>query len=176
MDTRTEEQRSRIMAAVRSKDTGPEMLVRRFLWSNGLRYRVNVSSLPGTPDIALSRHKVAIFVHGCFWHGHAGCSRGKLPKSRLDYWSAKVNANKNRDAETKERLEGSGWKHLVIWECQLRTQKASSVALPQLLEEIRTISAESGAVPTSKLGKPLLSSQVIVRGDLALSSVKGQFQ
>ena len=164
------------MAAVRSKDTGPEMLVRRFLWSNGLRYRVNVSSLPGTPDITLSRDKVAIFVHGCFWHGHAGCSRGKLPKSRLDYWSAKVNANKNRDAETKERLEGSGWKHLVIWGCQLRTQKASSVTLPQLLEEIRTISAESETGPTSTLGKPMLTSQVIVRDDLTLSAVKGQFQ
>jgi DNA mismatch endonuclease (patch repair protein) len=144
------------MGAVRSRDTGPEMLVRRFLWSNGLRYRVNVSSLPGTPDIALSRHRVAIFVHGCFWHGHAGCSRGKLPKSRLDYWSAKVNSNKKRDVEIKERFEGSGWKHLVVWECQLRTQKASSVALPELLKEIRTISAESGAGLIPRFGNPIL--------------------
>ncbi len=149
MDTRSKEQRSRIMAAVRSKDTGPEMLVRRFLWSNGLRYRVNVSSLPGTPDIAFSRHKIAIFVHGCFWHGHTGCSRGKLPKSRLDYWGAKVKANKSRDAETKARLEGSGWKHLVVWECQLRTQKVSSVTLPKLLEELRSISVEMGSVHAS---------------------------
>ena len=149
MDTRTKEERSRIMASVRSKNTGPEVLVRRFLWSNGLRYRVNVSSLPGTPDITVSRRKVAIFVHGCFWHGHSGCSRGKLPKSRLDYWSAKVNANKNRDATIKERLEECGWRHLVIWECQLRTQKASSVTLPLLLEQICTIPAEIVARPAS---------------------------
>ncbi len=142
MDTRTEKQRSKIMAAVRSKNTGPELRVRRYLWSKGLRYRVNVASLPGTPDIVLSRHKLAIFVHGCFWHSHAGCPRGKLPKSRTDYWSNKVDANKARDTKIKETLEQDGWRHLVVWECQIRTKGAASVALPKLLEEISTICAE----------------------------------
>lgn len=139
MDTRTEEERSQIMAAVRSKNTTPEILVRRFLWSKGLRYRVNVPSLPGTPDIVLSRCNLAIFIHGCFWHGHEDCARGRLPKSRLDYWSTKVTTNRTRDAKIKERLEQYGWRHLVIWECQIRTKKAASVALPKLFEEICTL-------------------------------------
>ena len=138
MDTRTQEERSRIMAAVHSKNTGPELLVRRFLWSKGMRYRLHASNVPGTPDITLRRHKLAIFVHGCFWHGHVGCPRGRLPKSRLEYWSAKIDANKKRDLETAEQLNQEGWHQVVIWECQLRTQQTASTTLSQLWSEIRS--------------------------------------
>ena len=139
MDTRSKEKRRQIMAAVRSKDTEPEMLVRRFLWSRGMRYRVHVANVPGTPDLAVRRHKLAIFIHGCFWHGHDGCSRGKLPKSRLEYWDAKIQANKHRDSLIAEQLNREGWYQLIVWECQLRTQQAASTALPQLLDNIRLI-------------------------------------
>ncbi len=132
------------MAAVHSKDTRPELLVRRFLWSKGIRYRLHAANVLGTPDIAVRRHRLAIFVHGCFWHGHEGCSRGRLPKSRLEYWGTKIDANKCRDAATAEQLSLEGWHRLVIWECQLRTQQAAAIALPQLWSEIRSICPEIG--------------------------------
>jgi len=137
VDTRSKEKRSEIMAAVHSKDTGPEMLVRRYLWSKGMRYRVHAADIPGRPDIAVRRHKLAIFVHGCFWHGHEDCPRGRLPKSRLDYWGPKIDANKKRDAAIAEQLKREGWHQLVVWECQIRTQKAAAAALPQLWNDIR---------------------------------------
>ena len=127
------------MTAVHSKDTGAELLVRRFLWAKGMRYRVHAADVPGTPDMAVRRHKLAIFVNGCFWHGHENCSRGKLPKSRLEYWSAKIHANKNRDAAITEQLNRGGWYQIVVWECQLRTQQAAANTLPQLWNEIRSI-------------------------------------
>ena len=132
------------MAAVHSKDTGPELLVRRFLWSKGMRYRLHAANVPGTPDIAVRRHRLAIFVHGCFWHGHEGCQRGRLPKSRLEYWGAKIEANKRRDAATTEQLNQEGWRWIVIWECQLRTQQAAATVLPQLWSEIHSICPEIG--------------------------------
>ncbi len=132
------------MAAVHSKDTGPEMLVRRYLWSKGMRYRVHAADLPGRPDIAVRRHKLAIFVHGCFWHGHEGCPRGRLPKSRLDYWGPKIEANKKRDAAIAEQLRREGWHQIIIWGCQLRTKQAAATALPQLWDDIRLKCPEIG--------------------------------
>ena len=114
------------MAALHSKDTGTELLVRRFLWAKGLRYRVHAADVPGTPDIVVRRHKLAIFVNGCFWHGHEGCLRGTLPKSRVEYWRAKIRANKNRDAAIAEQLKLDGWHQVIVWECQLRTQQAAA--------------------------------------------------
>jgi DNA mismatch endonuclease (patch repair protein) len=136
MDTRSKEKRSLIMSAVHSKNTSPELLVRRFLWSHGIRYRIHPKYLPGKPDIAIPRYKLAIFVHGCFWHGHGDCHRGRLPKSRKKYWKAKIEANKKRDALVEEELEAIGWNQLIIWDCQLRTQKAATRALPKLLESM----------------------------------------
>ena len=136
MDTRSAEKRSQIMTAVHSKDTGPEMTVRRFLWSRGMRYRVHSANIPGKPDIAVRRYKLAIFVHGCFWHGHEGCTRGKLPKSRVEYWKPKIEANRSRDAAVSQRLNLDGWREMVIWECQLRTRKAATVALLDLWNAI----------------------------------------
>lgn len=137
MDTRSKEERGEIMAAVRSKDTGPEMLVRRYLWSKGMRYRVHAANIPGRPDIAVRRYKLAIFIHGCFWHGHEGCPRGRLPKSRLEYWRPKIYANRERDAAIADQLNQQGWRQVVIWDCQLRTQRAAATSLPQLWNDIR---------------------------------------
>lgn len=131
------------MAAVHSKDTRAELLVRRFLWSHGIRYRIHLKGLPGKPDIVLVRCRLAIFIHGCFWHGHEGCSRGNLPKSRLEYWKPKIEANKTRDRLIKEELKEKGWRQLVIWECQLRTKKAAESTLPELLDCVSSIAKES---------------------------------
>lgn len=139
MDTVNQEKRSRIMAAVHSKDTRAEVLVRRFLWSHGIRYRIHLKGLQGKPDIVLVRCRLAIFIHGCFWHGHDGCSRGRLPKSRLEYWKPKIEANKVRDRLIEEELKEKGWRQLVIWECQLRTQKAALITLPNVLNQILSI-------------------------------------
>lgn len=141
-DKFTPEKRSCIMAAVHSKDTRAEILLRRFLWSHGVRYRVHYKGLPGKPDIVVPRCKLVIFVHGCFWHGHDGCIRGRLPKSRLEYWKPKIEANKIRDRAVEEELEGKGWKYLVIWECQLRTQKAASRTLPEVLNRILSLCSD----------------------------------
>jgi DNA mismatch endonuclease (patch repair protein) len=136
MDTLSPEKRSEIMSAVRSKNTKAELLVRSYLWSHGIRYRIHYKYLPGKPDIAIPRYKLAIFIHGCFWHGHDGCQRGRLPKSRLEYWEPKIKANKSRDCRIEEELAEIGWRQLVIWECQLRTQKAASNTLPEILNQI----------------------------------------
>lgn len=142
VDTRSREQRSRIMAAVHSKNTGTELLVRRFLWSRGIRYRIHPANLPGKPDIVVPRCKLAIFVHGCFWHGHENCPRGRLPKSSVEYWKTKITTNKLRDRQVEGKLEAEGWRHLVIWHCQLRTKKAASIALPELLDKIQSLCHE----------------------------------
>ena len=111
--------RSRMMARIRSKDTGPEMAVRKRLHAAGFRYRLHRRDLPGTPDVVLTRHRAVIFVHGCFWHGH-GCSIFRWPSTRVQFWTKKINGNRDRDAHVRDRLLVSGWRRLVIWECALR--------------------------------------------------------
>lgn len=107
------------MALVRARDTGPELVVRRLVHADGYRYRLCRRDLPGSPDLVFpSRHKV-ILVHGCFWHRHAGCKLARLPKSRLDFWIPKLEANRRRDARDRRALERAGWSVLVVWECQL---------------------------------------------------------
>ena len=118
MDTRTPEQRRRIMQAVKSRDTGPELVVRRLLHRMGYRFRLHRRDLPGRPDIALIARRKAIFVHGCFWHGH-GCPKGRLPKSRIEYWHKKVDENKKRDRTKREQLGAMGWSVLTIWQCEI---------------------------------------------------------
>lgn len=117
MDTRTPDQRRRIMQSVKSKDTKPELVVRRLLHRLGYRFRLHRKDLPGRPDIVLPRHRKAIFVHGCFWHWH-GCPKGQLPKSRLDYWLPKLERNVVRDSTNVEQLESLGWKVHVVWQCE----------------------------------------------------------
>lgn len=121
-DTRTKEQRSHIMRSVRSRDTGPEKAVRSLLYRLGYRYRLYRRDLPGKPDIVLPGRKMAIFVHGCFWHGHA-CAKGKLPKSRTEYWVAKIRGNQRRDKQAVASLRKASWRTLTIWQCELKAQE-----------------------------------------------------
>ncbi len=121
-----------MMSGIRGKDTKPEMLVRKALFAAGFRFRLHRRDLPGVPDIVLSRKKIAIFVHGCFWHRHEGCSNAKLPASRPDFWREKLDRNVLRDKENVEALLDLGWRVLVVWECETR-HKAASEYLPDLL-------------------------------------------
>ena len=111
-----------MMAAVRSKDTKPELLVRRELHARGYRFRLHRRDLPGTPDIVFPSRKSVIFVNGCFWHGHE-CLSGALPATRRAFWEAKIARNKDRDAKNRAELEAAGWSVLVVWECDLRQSK-----------------------------------------------------
>ena len=131
----TPEQRSRTMRAVRSRDTGPEMIVRRFLHAAGLRFRLHDRRLPGVPDLVFPGRRIALFVHGCFWHQHPSCPAASRPRSRTDYWSQKLDGNVARDERQRLALEAAGWKVLVIWECETR----SPAALEALADRIRSI-------------------------------------
>lgn len=121
-DVHDQETRSRNMAAVRSRDTKPEMMVRKALHASGLRYRLNARDLPGKPDIVLPRHRAVVFVHGCFWHRHE-CELFRWPESRTEFWRDKLNANAARDITAAEALDHAGWRRVVIWECALRGKK-----------------------------------------------------
>lgn len=108
------------MSKIRSKNTKPEMLVRKFLFSNGLRYRIHVKDLPGKPDIVLPKYKTVIFVHGCFWHGHEGCKYFIVPKTNSEWWLKKITRNKQLDAEQYKKLESENWNIIIIFECKLK--------------------------------------------------------
>ena len=116
----TEQQRHYIMSRIRGKATKPELLVRNWLWHHGYRYRLNVNSVPGKPDIVLRRYRTAIFVNGCFWHGHEECGKYSVPKSNTEFWVAKVTRNRERDQRNYKDLHYAGWHVIVIWECQLK--------------------------------------------------------
>lgn len=118
-DTLTNEQRHHCMSQIRSKNTKPEVLVRKELFRRGYRYRINVSKLPGKPDIVLPKYKTVIFVNGCFWHGHEGCKHFVLPKSNVEYWQAKIRSNQRRDKNAIIMLQQIGWNVITIWECNL---------------------------------------------------------
>lgn len=117
------------MAAIKDKDTKPEILVRKFLFSKGLRYRLNNRKLPGSPDIVLKKYKTVIFVDGCFWHGHEGCKYFRLPKSNTSFWETKITRNIERDKETTQALTALGWKVIRIWECELRNKSNVSIRI-----------------------------------------------
>lgn len=133
MDTLSREDRSRRMSRVRGKNTKPEMVVRRLLHGMGYRYRLHRKDLPGRPDIVFVAARKVIFVHGCFWHRHEGCSLARLPKTRLDFWRPKLEANRLRDIECEEALRLEGWQVLVVWECELKPRE-----LPSLAERLAT--------------------------------------
>lgn len=118
-DKLTAEQRSENMRRIRSKDTKPEMQVRRFVHAQGYRYRLHVSNLPGKPDLVFPKLRKVIFVHGCFWHLHKKCSEGRIPESRRDYWEPKLKRNVERDRKHTIALRKLGWKSLVVWECDI---------------------------------------------------------
>ena len=126
------------MSRIKGRDTKPEMLVRRYLHSRGYRYRVNVRRLPGTPDIVLRKYKTAIFINGCFWHGHEGCRYYVPPKSNSQFWQQKIERNKHRDIEKRIQLRHLGWHTIIIWECQLKPKQYYTTlqALEQTLNKI----------------------------------------
>lgn len=132
----TPEQRHRCMAAIKGKDTKPEMIVRKYLFSRGLRYRVNNHKLPGSPDIVLRKYKTVVFVDGCFWHAHRGCKYYRLPKSNVDFWRAKIARNIARDYVNNVDLELAGWRVIRIWECEIRTVSNRRENLDKLYEGI----------------------------------------
>lgn len=116
----TPEQRFKCMSHNRAKNTGPELSLRYALWRQGFRYRINDKRLPGRPDIVLPKYRTAIFVHGCFWHGHNGCKNYTVPKTNTEFWVAKVARNQERDQEVWRKLEAKGWCVIIVWECQLK--------------------------------------------------------
>lgn len=144
-DTHTPPQRHANMAAIRGKDTKPEMLVRRYLWRHGFRYRLNHPRLPGKPDIVLRKYRTCIFVNGCFWHGHEGCQYYTIPKTNMEFWVDKVRRNKERDLKVQHELAAMGWHCITIWECELKptkreeTLKSLAYTLNKIFLQDRTI-------------------------------------
>jgi len=132
------ERRSAMMARIGSKDTQPELRVRRMAHALGFRFRLHRRDLPGTPDLVFPKFRVALFVHGCYWHRHEGCSKAYTPKSRVDFWQEKFAANVERDARAAEKLRAMGWKPVVIWECET----TDPARLAEIVEErIRRLGA-----------------------------------
>lgn len=142
MDRVSKKNRSTMMAAVRSKNTRPEMIVRSILHRLGYRYRLHRENLPGSPDIVLSKYKKIIFVHGCFWHQHPGCPKSRRPDTSRDFWDKKLNGNIERDIITISKLQNAGWAVHVIWECQTKNNEQG---LLQIIKEIFSYNGVSDA-------------------------------
>ena len=122
-NTQTPQQRHANMAAIHSKDTKPERMVRLWLWAHGYRYRLNHPRLPGKPDIVMRKYRTCIFVNGCFWHGHEGCRYYTVPKTNTEFWKTKILRNKERDMEVQRKLAAMGWHCITIWECELKPRR-----------------------------------------------------
>lgn len=139
-DRMTPEQRHDCMASIHSEDTRPEQAVRRELWHRGYRFRKCVRTLPGTPDIVLPKYRTCIFVNGCFWHGHKGCSKFVMPKTRTEFWVNKIARNQERDLVNIQRLESIGWSAITVWECELGKSSIENTMekIESMLEEYRT--------------------------------------
>ena len=137
VDKMTPEQRHYCMSRIRSKNTKPEMIVRKYLFSHGFRYRLHVRKLPGTPDIVLRKYKTVIFINGCFWHGH-DCKLSNLPKTRTEFWENKITKNIKRDELKRLQLRALGWHVIQIWECQLKP-KSRNETLEGLLRTLNRI-------------------------------------
>lgn len=135
MDTLTPLERSAVMSRVRGKDTRPELLVRKILSSLGYRYRLHSAKLPGKPDIVFPSRKRVIFVHGCFWHRHAKCTLARIPKSRVAFWTTKLDGNQKRDRQHVRSLRRAGWQSLIVWECELNNRTRLIKRMVRFLEE-----------------------------------------
>jgi DNA mismatch endonuclease (patch repair protein) len=133
MDSLSPERRSWNMSRIRGKDTRPERVVRSLLHSLGYRFRLNRKDIPGKPDIVLPKYRTAIYVHGCYWHRHEGCHLAYTPKSNLGFWSKKFARNVERDAEVSATLQPTGWKQIVVWECETRDEKTLAARLQREL-------------------------------------------
>ena len=137
-DIFTKAERSRIMSRVTGKNTKPEILVRKMIHAMGFRFRIHRKDLPGRPDIVLPRFHKAIFVHGCFWHGHKGCIRATRPTTNTDFWNKKIDSNMKRDRRNKEALKKDGWESLAIWACQLQNPETITNRIFNFLGESKS--------------------------------------
>jgi DNA mismatch endonuclease, patch repair protein len=155
VDTISKRRRSKNMAAIRSKDTAPELLVRRIVHGLGYRFVLHKAGLPGKPDLVLPRHKAVIFVHGCFWHQHARrlCLDGRTPKSNLPYWLPKLSRNVKRDARHRAALGRLGWRSLVIWDCQSKDPDVVATRIERFLKSPR-VGKANGAAARNDRGLP----------------------
>lgn len=138
MDVHSKEIRSYNMSRIKGKDTLPELLVRKYLFSHGFRYRINDKKLPGKPDIVLPKYKTVIFINGCFWHGHDGCKYFVIPKTRTDWWLNKIKRTKQNDKTHHKLLNDAGWNIRIIWECELNPKQREST-LSSICEELKKI-------------------------------------
>lgn len=137
-DIKTKESRSYNMSRIAGKDTKPEELVRKYLFSKGFRYRKNVRKLPGTPDLVLPKYRTVIFVNGCFWHGHEGCKYFVWPQNNAEFWRQKIETNISRDQRKEAQLRDMGWNVLIVWECELRPPKRQAT-LERVESQLRQI-------------------------------------
>lgn len=133
VDHLSSEERSRNMSRVKGRDTKPERLVRSLIHSMGFRFSLYRKDLPGRPDIVLTRHRKLVFVHGCFWHGHPGCSRATMPSTNIQFWEKKISGNRMRDVTVRRRLGIMGWRVLVIWQCQTKNTEKLKTRLARFL-------------------------------------------
>jgi DNA mismatch endonuclease (patch repair protein) len=134
IDTLSPKERSERMSLIRGTGSAPEMKLRRLVHRMGFRYRLHVKELPGKPDLVFPARNAVIFMHGCFWHRHEGCSLARLPKSKLEFWKPKLEANKERDLLNQEQLESLGWRVLVIWECEMADVERVSIIIREFLQ------------------------------------------
>jgi DNA mismatch endonuclease, patch repair protein len=135
-DVFTKNKRSQIMAKISGKDTKPEILVRKFLFSEGFRYRKNDNRIAGKPDIVLPKYKTIIFIHGCFWHGHQNCKAATLPTTNTDFWKSKIEGNGTRDQKVKRLLKNQGWRVIVIWQCRIKNKNLFEQSMKNLVKRL----------------------------------------
>lgn len=135
-DVHDQQTRSYNMSRIRGKDTKPELLVRKALFTRGFRYRLHDKKLSGCPDIVLKKYKTAVFINGCFWHGHEGCRYFKVPKTRTDWWVAKINRNREKDLRNSDSLLREGWKVVSLWECELKSNTIENT-LSRLIKQLK---------------------------------------
>ena len=156
-DVMTSGQRSRCMAAIKGKNTRPELIVRKYLFARGLRFRINNRKLPGTPDIVLKKYKTVVFVDGCFWHGHEGCRYFKLPASNIEFWKQKINLNIARDYRVEVELRLLGWRVIRIWECEIKNKSQRQRVLDALYHRIVCAPANSRNTPAVPGNSPAVT-------------------
>ena len=147
MDTMSKKQRHNNMAAIHSKDTKPELIVRKYLFAHGFRYRLNLNRLPGHPDIVLRKYRTCIFVNGCFWHGHTDCRYFRLPTTNRRFWTDKIARNRTRDIRDQKRLADMGWHCITVWECGLKKNWRESTLESLVTALKRTYDEEHGTAP-----------------------------
>jgi DNA mismatch endonuclease, patch repair protein len=149
MDNKTAAERSRNMSKIRSVDTKPELVIRKRLFADGFRYRLHDKKLPGKPDIVLKKYRAAVFINGCFWHGHEGCKYSRIPETHADFWKEKIGRNKERDAKERQALTNAGWRVLVIWTCALRNKAAVESTYDALKKWLTEDSSDFAEIPLS---------------------------